>query len=67
MKTGTLEKLSDIDFNHYVTLTLNIMVDLKVFARRQNSNLTLLNNFVITCVLGQYTHSKVFEWQMTDN
>ena len=55
IKTGTLEQLSDIDFDHYITLIPTSMVDLKVLERRQNYNPTLLNDFMITYVLGQYT------------
>ena len=66
VKTGTLEQQNDIDFYHYVILPPTDMVDLTVFARRQNSNLTLLNNFVVTSVLGQYSRTK-HGWEMTDN
>ena len=53
-----MEQQNSIDFDHYVTLPLTDVVDLTILARRKKSNLTLLNDFVVISMLGQYYHTK---------
>ena len=64
--TWYIEQQSDIDFDYYVTLPTTDMVELKFLVRVKNFNIKLLNDFVATYVLGQYSHTK-HGWEMTIN
>ena len=50
IKSATLKQQSDIDYDHYVTLTPTDMVDLKVLTRHHNSNLILSHDLVVSTV-----------------